>query len=121
MGSKRHRIDFLALLGGLAALLDSAWGAIAVLGLDPSRTIELILGITFLLGLPIYLLDLWINKRIAIFVLALFLFRWITGCFAGGTPHLCSPISVPASIFLFSAFVLLQSSKLRLWRKAKLM
>jgi hypothetical protein len=111
--SRKSRIDSLAILGGLVILLDTVWGGIAILGLDWSRTNELVMGISFVLGIPMYLLDLWINKRIAICMLGLFLFRWIARCFGGPTPVLCNPFMWPVGILLFLAFVLLQSSKLR--------
>jgi hypothetical protein len=77
----RHRVDSLALIGGFIILSDSIWGVIATLGLDWNRGNELVMGISFVLGFPSYLFDLWINKRIAISLLGLFLFRWIATCF----------------------------------------
>jgi hypothetical protein len=108
---KRHRIDSLTLLAGVVILLDSVWGGIATLGLDWSRTNELVMGISFVLGIPMYLLDVWINKRIAICLLGLFFFRWVARCFGGSTPVLCNPWS--GSLLLILAFALLQWSKLR--------
>lgn len=113
--SLKRRVDVLALIGGFVILVDSIWGGLAALGLDPSRTNDLVLGISFVLGFPVYLLDLWINKRIAVSMLGLFLFRWIATCFAGPTPVLCSPWR--GSVLLIVAFVLLQLSKLRQERK----
>ena len=107
----RHRVDSLALVGGFVILVDTLWGGLAALGLDLSRMNELVLAISFVLGFPIYLLDLWINKRIAISMLGLILFRWIATCFAGPTPGLCSPWF--GNQLLIVAFVLLQFSKLR--------
>jgi hypothetical protein len=107
----RIRIGPLALLGGIAILLDTVWGGIAILGLDLGQKNELIMGMSFVLGLPMYLLDLWIDKQIAICLIGLFLFRWIARCFGGSTPVLCSPWNF--SILLVLAFILLQLSKLR--------
>jgi hypothetical protein len=117
MKSMSDRVDFLALIGGFIMLVDTAWGGIAALGLDLSRMNELILAISFVLGFPIYLLDRWINKRIAVSMLGLFLFRWIATCFGGPTPVLCSPWR--CSVLLIVAFGLLQLSKLRRERKLR--
>ena len=117
MKSLRSRVDVLVLIGGLAALVDTVWGGFASLGLDLYRTNELIGGISFVLGFPAYLLDLWLDKRIAISMLGLFLFRWIALCFGGPTPVLCNPWRV--SVLLIVAFVLLQLSKLWHGRKLK--
>lgn len=111
MKSMSRRIDSLALIGGFIVLLDTVWGGIIALGLDPTRTNELAVGISFVLGFPIYLLDLWIDKRIAISMLGLFFSRWIATCFAGPTPVLCSPWR--GNLLFILAFVLLQLSKLR--------
>lgn len=113
----RHRVDLLVLIGAFIMLVDTAWGGMAALGLDLSRTNELVMAISFVLGLPIYLLDIWINKRIAISMLGLFLFRWIATCFGGPTPVLCNPLR--GSVLLILAFALLQQSKLRREGKAR--
>lgn len=109
--SIRTRVDSLALIGGFIALLDTAWGGILGLGLDLSRTNELVLGISFVLVLPAYLLDLWLDKRIAISMLGLFFFRWNATCFGGPAPVICSPFR--GNVLLISALVLIQLSKLR--------
>ena len=98
MKSMSGRVDSLALIGGFIMLVDTAWGGIAALGLDLSRMNELVLAFSFVLGFPIYLLDLWINKRIAVSMLGLFLFRWIATCFGGPTPVLCSPWRVTSCL-----------------------
>ncbi len=115
MKSLSGRDDSLALIGGFIMLVDTGWGGIAALGLDLSRMNELVLAISFVLGFPIYLLDLWLDKRIAMSMFGLFLFRWIALCFGGPTPVFCSPWRV--SVLLIVAFVLLQLSKLRRERK----
>ena len=111
MESMRHRVDSLVLIGGFVALVDTAWGGLATLGLDLSRMNELVMGISFVLTFPLYLLDIWINKQIALSMLGLFLFRWIATCFGGPTPVLCSPWR--GSVLLIVAFVLFLLSKLR--------
>ena len=108
---KKLRADPLVLVGGFVATLDTAWGAVASLGLDLSRTNELVLGVSFVLTLPAYLLDVWVDKRVAIFLLGLFIFRWVARCYGGPTIVLCSPWR--GSVLLVVAFGLLQLSKLR--------
>jgi hypothetical protein len=117
MESMRHRVDSLVLIGGFVALVDTAWGGLATLGLDLSRMNELVMGISFVLTFPLYLLDIWINKQIALSMLGLFLFRWIATCFGGPTPVLCSPWR--GSVLLIVAFVLFLLSKLRRERKLR--
>jgi hypothetical protein len=109
----KTRADSLTLLGGFVMLLDTAVGGIVLLGLDLSRTNELVFGVSLVLGMPMYLLDLWINMRIAICLLWLFLFRWGAQCFLGPRPSLSNPFVWPVGILLFVALVLLQASKLR--------
>ena len=105
----KRRLDSLALIGGFVILTDTMWGGLAALGLDLSKMNELALGISFVLGFPTYLLDLWMDTRIAVLVLGLFFFRRIATCFGGPAPVLCNPF--PGSVLLLSAFVLLQLSK----------
>lgn len=113
----KRRIEPLALIGGILMLADSVWGVLAALGLDPSRTNELIMGISFVIGFPTYLLDLWMDKRIAAATLGLFVFRWIATCFGGPTPILCNPLR--GSMLLVAAILLLQLSKVRRGRKLR--
>jgi hypothetical protein len=110
---KNRSSDSLVVLSGVAALLDTVIGAMINLGLDLSRTYELVFGISLVLGFPMYLLDLWLKKRYAFFLLFLFLFRWAIRCFGGPTAALGNPIDWPVGILLFTALVLLQWSKLR--------
>jgi hypothetical protein len=117
MTAMKRRVDGLAIIGGLVILVDTAWGGLLSLGLDPARANELTLGISFVLGLPLYLLDLWIGKRIALSMLGLFFFRWIATCFAGPSFVLCNPFR--GSVLLILAFVLLQLSKLRVGQRTK--
>jgi len=112
--SKKTPIDFLAILAGFAALLDTLVGVIVLLGLDLWRPNELVFGISLLLGLPMYLLDIWFDRRIAFCLLGLFLFRWILRSFVGPHPGISNPFVWPVGLLLFLALVLLQSSKLRI-------
>lgn len=111
-GILRGRLSTLALLGAMAALLDTVWGVLAILGLDLSRGNEPLMGVTFVLGLPVYLLDLYSSKRIAFGLVTLFLLRWIACCFGGPTAVLCSPWKINGLIIL--AIVLLEAAK---WRR----
>ena len=117
MKSMRSRFGILVLIGGFVALVDTVWGGLASLGFDLYRMNELVVGISFVLGFPMYLLDLWLDKRIAVSMVGLFFFRWIALCFGGPTPVFCSPWRV--SVLLIVAFVLLQLSKLRRERKPR--
>jgi hypothetical protein len=107
----RHRVDSLVLIGGFITLIDTVWGGLASLGLDSNRTNQLVMAISLILGFPVYLFDLWMDKRIAISMIGLFFFRWIARCFAGSAPVLCNPWR--GSVLLIFAIVLLQVSKLR--------
>lgn len=107
---ERSRFDLLTWISGGIMLLDMAWGVAGSLGLDLRRTNEALLALSLTLGFPAYLLDLR-TKRVPMFLLGLFLFRWLARCFAGPTPVLCSPL--PGSALLIFAFALLQWSKLR--------
>lgn len=109
--SKRHPSDSLALLGGLVVLFDSVWGGIASMGLDWSRPNEVALGVSLVLGLPAYLLDLRIGKRVPVVLVGLFIFRWLARCYGGPTFVLCNPLR--DSVLLIVAFALLQWSRLR--------
>lgn len=110
----RDRVDSLALIGGVIALTDTVWGGIAALGLDWNRMDERLMAISFVLGLPLYFLDLWLTKRIALFLPALFLFRWVATCHGGPTFLLCGPWRV--NYLLIPALMLLQLSKVR-WER----
>jgi hypothetical protein len=110
---QKTRFDLITLIGGLLMLLDTTWGIAADLGLDWSRTNEVVLGVSLALGLPAYLLDLWTTKRlrVPVFLLGLFIFRWLARCFGGTTFVLCNPLR--GSVLLIVAFALLQYSSLR--------
>jgi hypothetical protein len=113
VASQTRSISLLVIFSGIAALLDTAIGAMASLGLDWSRTNEVIMGISSVLGFPMYLLDLWLKRRVAVCLVLLFVFRWVARCFGGATPVLCNPFVWPVGILLFLSLVLLQASRLR--------
>ena len=114
MEQKDRSSDRLVVLSGVAALLDTLVGVMINLALDPSRTFDLVFGISLLLGFPSYLLDLWLKRKFAYVLSALFLFRWALLSLAGGPhPALVNPIAWPVGILLFLALALLQWSRLR--------
>jgi hypothetical protein len=111
----RDRLDSLALIGGIIALADTVWGGLVALGLDWSRMNERLAIISFVLGLPLYLLDLCLPGRVALFLPALFFFRWIAICHGEPSLLLCGPWRV--NFLLIPALLFLQLSKARLERK----
>jgi hypothetical protein len=101
----------LLILGGVAALLDTVMGVIIDLALDHSRPYDNLLGISLVLGLPMYLLDARLKKRFVFFLAFLFVSRSAIR----SLPALVigNPIDWPFGILLFSALVLLQLYKVR--------
>ena len=112
--TKKSSVDSLAVVAGVAALFDTAIGTVAALGLDWSRPNEVVMGISFVLGFPAYLLALWLKRRLAVSLLALFLFRWVARCLGGPTPALCNPFIWPVGILLFLALIFLQWCRLQI-------
>jgi len=47
-------------------LIDFVWGAVAVYPLDWTRAADVVLGTSFLIGLPAYVFDFWRKGRIPI-------------------------------------------------------
>jgi hypothetical protein len=108
---RTRRFDILLLLGAVVVLVDTAWGGIASLILDFRRPNDVLLAASFVLGAAMYAADVWLDERVAVCLLTLWLFRWAALCFIGRTPALASPWR--GSQLLIAAFVLLQLSKLR--------
>jgi hypothetical protein len=126
-------MDNPKIVAGLVAVIDTLWGAIAVLPFDWTRPNDAVLGISFVLGLPAYLLDLWIKPPVVIFLPALALLRgFATHCIGAPTSgehlraddlfsqlvHFCagSPTlgwQLRGTELLIAAALLLQWSKLR--------
>ena len=98
-------------VGALLMLIETLWGAIAVLPLDWHRLPDIVVGISFVVGLLSYLLDALSKKRIIIFLPALFLFRWLALSVATTHPSLLAPLQV--NVLLIPASMLLQWSKRR--------
>ena len=94
-------------LWGLAALL----GGMAFIGWDWHRLDGIAVAVAVVSGLPAYMLDLWIDRRIVVFLPALLVFRWfVPGLLA--TPRYVGH-SWRGSVLLIVAGVLLQMAKLR--------
>ena len=110
---EKRSTNKLIVLSGVAALLDTAIGGIICLALDLSRPLDLLLGISLVLGFPLFLLDLRLKRRFAFSLLALFIFRSAVRTFGGPTPVLGNPFDWPLGILLFSSFALLQLAKLQ--------
>jgi hypothetical protein len=91
--------------------VDTLWGGVAALILDPGRPNEFALAIGLVLGFPMYALDVWLNRRVAICLWMLWLFRWVAASFAGPTLMIASIWR--GNVLLILAFALLQWSKLR--------
>ena len=108
--SKRIWANPLVVIGGLIILIDTLWGCLASLGLDLQRANEFLLAISFVCGVPMFLLDLYLKRRIAVCLIVLFLFRWYALCFSGPSPAFHNPF--PLGLLLILAVVLLQLSKL---------
>ena len=108
---KRKRVDLLAALGGLLALIDSLWGGIAALPFDWSQARDAFLGLALMIALPAYALDFWSGRHVVLFLPALFLLRWIATSTVSTPPYWGDPWR--GSLLLIVASILLQLSKLQ--------
>jgi hypothetical protein len=100
------------LLGGCLMLIDTLWGALAVLGIGFEPLLDIPLDISLVAGLPAFALDAWSRSRVIVFLPALYLFRWWVVSHIGPTPqHLSLPWR--GSVLLIVAAALLQWSKLQ--------
>jgi hypothetical protein len=106
-----HSINPLVAIGGVAALVDTLMGVIINMVLERNSAHEMVFGISLLLGLPLYLLELRLNQRFAYFLTALFVVRWLALCFSEPAPVLVNPFAWPVGILLFTALAFLQLSK----------
>jgi hypothetical protein len=109
--SMRGRIGYLSILGGVTALIDAAWGAIAVLPFDWTLPHEAVLGVSFVIGFPAYLFDFWRKGRLVILMPAVILLRGFAEFYAG-SPHTLG-WQLRGNELLIAAYLLLQWSKLR--------
>jgi hypothetical protein len=112
--SSRNRFtNSLLAISGVAAFLDTLIGGIASMGLDLSRTDELVMAISFVLGFPLYWLERRLKNRFAFLLFALFMIRWVIRGFIGPTFVIVNPIVWPVGILLFLSLVFLQWFKLK--------
>ena len=108
---RRSQLDHLTLLGGFLMIIDTVWGAIFVLPFDWTRLLDIVVGISLLIGLPAYVLDVRRSGRLLIFLPVALLFRWSAISFAGSPPTLARPWT--GNVLLIVAILFLQWSKLR--------
>jgi hypothetical protein len=109
---KKAPIDGWVIIGLYVMILDGLWGAFAVFGFGFDGPLEITLAVSFLAGLPAYALDMWIGRRVIVFLPALYLFRWLALSDFGSAPFDFSQ-SWRGSSLLIVASVLLQ------WRKVR--
>jgi hypothetical protein len=100
------------MLGGSLMLIDTVWGALAVLGIGFEPLLDIPLDVSLVAGLPAYVLDAWSRSRIIVFLPALYLLRWYVGSHIGSAPNDVSP-PWRGSVLLIVASGLLQWSKLQ--------
>jgi hypothetical protein len=106
------RVGDPAVLGWLLMMIDSLWGAVAVLGIGFDRPLDIALDISLVAGLPAYALDTWSKSRLTVFLPALYLFRWLVASHIGPAPYHLGP-PWRGGLLLLMASVLLQWFKLR--------
>ena len=99
------------MFGGWLILVDTLWGSIAAVDVDWSRPIEFALGVSLLIGLPMFVLDFRAKRRIDLYLPSLFLFRAIAKTYIAAGDYSMDIGAV--SLFLLGASVLLQLSKLK--------
>ena len=107
----KNRIGDVGMFGAFLMLIDTLWGGIAVLPFDWGELIDIVLGISLVIGLPMYILDLWSKRRFIAFLPSLFVIRYVAMVYASTPPTLGPPWL--GSKLLIAASVLLQWAKLR--------
>ena len=98
-------------LAALLMLVDTLWGTIAILPFDWYRLPDIVVGTSFVLGLPCYLLDAFSKRRIVVFLPALIMYRWLALSILAHPRSLWGPWRV--NVLLIVASILVQSSKRR--------
>jgi hypothetical protein len=111
-GRPPSRLGGVAAIGGVVAAFDTVLGIVVALGLDPARVDDGVLIVSLVAGAAMYALDARSPRRLAVWMLGLWMLRWTASCFAGPEP---ASLVVPwrNSQYLIAAFVLLQYSKMR--------
>jgi len=100
----------LPLFAGFLIIIDTVWGAIAVLPLDWTRLNEAVLGVSFLIGLPAYVFDLRRDGRGLVFLPAVVVMRWLAESYAAFPAPLGRPWT--GNLLIIAGSLLLQWSKL---------
>jgi hypothetical protein len=112
MTLNRYFTRSLTVMAGIAAAIDTAFGVtIFAFGGLTGNGYDRVLFITFVLGFPAYLADVFRRTSVCFYMASLFLLRWALECFLGPGFRLDNPISWPMGIFLFLALALLQVAK----------
>jgi hypothetical protein len=109
---RRTPVDGWAIIGLYLMIFDTLWGAFFVGGIGFEPVPDVALVVSFLAGAPAYALDMWIGRRVIVFLPALYLFRWLALSHIQTAPYGVSQ-SWRGSLLLIVASVLLQWSKLR--------
>lgn len=65
----------LLVIGGLLALLVTLWGCVAGIMLDYRQTADVLLGLSFVLPLPLYFVALWSLRWSAGLLVGLYLYQ----------------------------------------------
>jgi hypothetical protein len=99
------------MFGAVLMLIDNLWGVVAVLPFDWHQTAEITVGVSFLIGLPMYFIDWTSRNRLIIFLPALLVFRWLALSFLATPQTFVGPWRVCELIIMAS--IVLQWSKLK--------
>lgn len=70
------------------------------------------MGISFVLGIPAYFLDVRSKRPFAAGLFLLFVLRWLIMCFFGSRHVLSNPVAWPAGTLLFLTLLFVQLAKL---------
>jgi hypothetical protein len=103
----------MASIAGFFALLDTVIGTMTIAFFGLGLALDRAIAISFLLGFPMYVLDLLIKRQLAICLLSLIVCRWALLTFGTWPPHPTDPFAWPMGILLTLSFVFLQLSRLR--------
>ncbi len=109
---RRTSDDGWAIIGLYLMIFDSLWGAFSVGGIGFEPVPDVAMVVSFLASAPAYALDMWIGRRVIVFLPALYLFRWLALSHIQTAPYGFSQ-SWRGNLLLIVASVLLQWTKLR--------
>jgi len=109
---RKTSVDGWAIIGLYLMIFDSLWGAFFVGGIGFEPVPDVAMVVSFLASAPAYALDMWIGRRVIVFLPALYLFRWLALSHLQTAPYGFSQ-SWRGNLLLIVASVLLQWTKLR--------